>query len=81
MAKALYRSDILAELDLPKSGIQDIQLEYPKGFMDDFEKADMPEASIPTQTMMCYYSGQIHIRNMLNNIQCELYPPEGKHLH
>ncbi|KAI4196114.1 MAG: hypothetical protein LQ350_006750 [Teloschistes chrysophthalmus] len=77
-AGQLARTDILAELDLPKSGIQDIQLEYPKGFMDDFEKADMPEASIPTQTMMCYYSGQIHIRNMLNNIQCELYPPEDK---
>lgn len=48
--------------------------------MDDFEKADMPESTVPpNQTMMCYYSGQIHIRNMLNNIQCELYPPEGKH--
>ncbi|KAL8777731.1 MAG: hypothetical protein Q9194_002391 [Teloschistes cf. exilis] len=74
----IHSADILAELDLPKSGIQDIQLEYPKGFMDDFEKADMPDSTVPpNQTMMCYYSGQIHIRNMLNNIQCELYPPEG----
>ncbi|KAL8691895.1 MAG: hypothetical protein Q9218_002963 [Villophora microphyllina] len=71
-------SDILAELDLPRSGIQNINLDYPKGFMDDFEKADMPESAIPNQTMMWYYSGQIHIRNMLNNIQCELYPPEDK---
>ncbi|KAI4193733.1 MAG: hypothetical protein LQ346_003837 [Caloplaca aetnensis] len=74
-------SDILAELDLPRSGIQDIdKLDYPKGFMDDFEKADMPDSAIPYQTIMWYYSGQIHIRNMLNDIQSELYPPEGKHL-
>lgn len=72
-------SDILAELDLPRSGIQDIQQDYPKGFMDDFEKADMPDSAIPYQTIMWYYSGQIHIRNMLNDIQSELYPPEGKH--
>ncbi|KAL8990997.1 MAG: hypothetical protein Q9177_000476 [Variospora cf. flavescens] len=73
-------SDILAELDLPRSGIQDISLDYPKGFMDDFEKADMPNSAIPYQKIMWYYSGQIHIRNMLNKIQSELYPPEGKHL-
>ncbi|KAI4089929.1 MAG: hypothetical protein LQ348_003988 [Seirophora lacunosa] len=73
-------SDILAELDLPRSGIQDINLDYPKGFMDDFEKADMPDSAIPYQTIMWYYSGQIHIRNMLNDIQSELYPPEGEHL-
>ncbi|KAL9602108.1 MAG: hypothetical protein Q9219_002104 [cf. Caloplaca sp. 3 TL-2023] len=72
-------SDILAELDLPRSGIQDITLDYPRGFMDDFEKADMPESAVPYQTIMWYYSGQIHIRNMLNDIQSELYPPEGMH--
>ncbi|KAL8733456.1 MAG: hypothetical protein Q9166_002082 [cf. Caloplaca sp. 2 TL-2023] len=71
-------SDILAELDLPRSGIQNITLDYPKGFMDDFEKADMPDSAIPNQTIMWYYSGQIHIRNMLNDIQSELYPPEDK---
>ncbi|KAL8857140.1 MAG: hypothetical protein Q9178_006316 [Gyalolechia marmorata] len=71
-------SDILAELDLPRSGIQNITLDYPKGFMDDFEKADMPDSAMPNQTMMWYYSGQIHIRNMLNDIQSELYPPEDK---
>ncbi|KAL9002148.1 MAG: hypothetical protein Q9188_004910 [Gyalolechia gomerana] len=71
-------SDILAELDLPRSGIQDISLDYPRGFMDDFEKADMPDSAIPFQTIMWYYSGQIHIRNMLNDIQSELYPPEDK---
>ncbi|KAL9635607.1 MAG: hypothetical protein Q9204_002569 [Flavoplaca sp. TL-2023a] len=72
-------SDILAELDLPRSGIQNIgNVEYPKGFMDDFEKADMPDSAVPNQTMMWYYSGQIHIRNMLNDIQSELYPPEDK---
>lgn len=48
--------------------------------MDDFEKADMPDSAIPYQTIMWYYSGQIHIRNMLNDIQSELYPPEGEHL-
>ncbi|KAI4239086.1 MAG: hypothetical protein LQ349_000630 [Xanthoria aureola] len=71
-------SDILAELDLPRSGIQNITLDYPKGFMDDFEKANMPDSAIPNQTMMWYYSGQIHIRNMLNDIQSELYPPQDK---
>ncbi|KAL8832185.1 MAG: hypothetical protein Q9170_004983 [Blastenia crenularia] len=71
-------SDILAELDLPRSGIQDILLDYPKGFMGDFEKADMPDSAFPYQTIMWYYSGQIHIRNMLNDIQNELYPPEDK---
>ncbi|KAL8681305.1 MAG: hypothetical protein Q9186_002569 [Xanthomendoza sp. 1 TL-2023] len=72
-------SDILAELDLPRSGIQNIMsVEYPKGFMDDFEKADMPDLAIPNQTIMWYYSGQIHIRNMLNDIQSELYPPQDK---
>ena len=75
----LGNSDILAELDLPRSGIQNIgNVEYPKGFMDDFEKADMPESAVPNQTMMWYYSGQIHIRNMLNDIQSELYPPKGR---
>lgn len=78
LAEARY-SDILAELDLPRSGIQDISLDYPKGFMDDFEKVDMPDSAMTNQTIMWYYSGQIHIRNMLNNIQCELYPPEGKY--
>ncbi|KAL8772140.1 MAG: hypothetical protein Q9209_002575 [Squamulea sp. 1 TL-2023] len=72
-------SDILAELDLPRSGIQNItSVEYPKGFMNDFEKADMPDSAIPNQTIMWYYSGQIHIRNMLNDIQSELYPPRDK---
>ncbi|KAL8782601.1 MAG: hypothetical protein Q9213_005233 [Squamulea squamosa] len=72
-------SDILAELDLPRSGIQNItSVEYPKGFMNDFEKADMPDSAIPNQTIMWYYSGQIHIRNMLNDIQSELYPPQDK---
>ena len=73
-----FSSDILAELDLPRSGIQEILLEYPMGFMDDFEKVDMPDSAMTNQTIMWYYSGQIHIRNMLNNIQRELYPPEGK---
>ncbi|KAI4164845.1 MAG: hypothetical protein LQ342_001478 [Letrouitia transgressa] len=71
-------SDILAELDLPRSGIQDIPLGYPKGFMDDFEKVSMPNSAIPHQTIMLYYSGQIHIRNILNDIQHELYPPEDQ---
>ncbi|KAL8710852.1 MAG: hypothetical protein Q9220_004655 [cf. Caloplaca sp. 1 TL-2023] len=74
----IVRDDILAELDLPRSGIQNITLAYPKGFMDDFEKADMPDSAMPNQTIMWYYSGQIHIRNMLNDIQSELYPPQDK---
>lgn len=75
-------SDILAELDLPRSGIQDIELEYPKGFSElaDFEHIDNQGFNVPgaVQKMMSYYSFQIHIRNSLNSMQKDLHPPEDR---
>jgi len=74
-------SDILAELDLPRSGIQDMELEYPKGFSElaDFEHIDNQGVNVPgaVQKMMSYYSFQIHIRNSLNSMQKDLHPPEN----
>jgi len=74
-------SDILAELDLPRSRIQDMELEYPKGFSElaDFEHIDNQGVNVPgaVQKMMSCYSFQIHIRNSLNNIQKDLHPPEN----
>lgn len=71
--------DILAELDLPPSGIQNIEMEYPKGFTElaDFDNQgyNVPGA---VQKMMSYYSFQIHIRNSLNNMQKDLHPPENR---
>ncbi len=75
-------SDILAELDLPGSGIQDIVLEYPKGFSElaDFENIDNQGHNAPgaVRKMMSYYSFQIHIRNSLNSMQKDLHPPENR---
>ena len=74
--------DILAELDLPRSGIQDIELDYPKGFSElaDFEHVDNQGYNVPgaVQKMMSYYSFQIHIRNSLNSMQKDLHPPENR---
>lgn len=68
-------SDILAELDLPRSGIQDVTgVNYPKGFL---EQADFGDFNDEESSMMFYYSGQIHIRNVLNEIQSNLHPPES----
>ena len=75
-------SDILAELDLPRSGIQDMELEYPKGFSElaDFERIDNHGYNVPgsVKKMMSYYSFQIHIRNSLNSMQKDLHPPENQ---
>lgn len=68
-------SDILAELDLPRSGIQDVVgVKYPKAFLEEAELKRMDDEE---STMMFYYSGQIHIRNVLNLIQSNLHPPES----
>lgn len=68
-------SDILAELDLPRSGIQDVVgVKYPKAFVEEAELKRMDDED---STMMFYYSGQIHIRNVLNQIQSNLHPPDS----
>lgn len=67
------RSDILAELDLPQSGIQKVHgIDYPKGFV---QQADFVQSDTPATKMMMYYSGQIHIRGILNHIQSNLHRP------
>lgn len=67
------RSDILAELDLPQSGIQNVHgIDYPKGFV---EQANFVHSDTPATMMMMYYSGQIHIRGILNHIQSNLHRP------
>lgn len=64
-------SDILAELDLPRSGIQDItDVKYP----NDAKPGDYHHWD-SDKKIMGYYSGQIHIRNTLNTIQNDLYAP------
>lgn len=63
----------MADLDLPRSGIQDIEVMLPKGYIEDFVGWDDPDA-----LMMAFYSAQIHIRNRLNDIQLNLHPSEGE---
>jgi hypothetical protein len=63
----------LAELDLPQSGIQNVHgIDYPKGFV---EQANFVHSDTPATMMMMYYSGQIHIRGILNHIQSNLHRP------
>lgn len=65
-------SDILAELDIPPSGIQEVQQDvpYPKGTVGQGELVD-GDTSRPE--VMVYYSFQLHMRKLLNDIQKELY--------
>ena len=68
-------SDILAELDLPRSGIQDIRdVAYP----NDYVEPGAYDHWDSDKLIMGYYSGQIHIRNALNDIQKDLYAPESE---
>ena len=79
MSKTLLTgcSDILAELDLPRSGIQDIrEVAYPNDYLEPGDR----EHWNSDQLIMAYYSGQIHIRNALNDIQQDLYAPESESL-
>ncbi|QMW36968.1 hypothetical protein G4B11_000204 [Aspergillus flavus] len=65
-------SDILAELDLPASGISrsEARISLPKGrFTLNFSN----EVSTPNTTMMFYYSAQIYLRKVLNRVHTELY--------
>ena len=68
-------SDILAELDLPQSGIKDIiGVKYPVGYAEQVEgPADLPDSS--TKIMLFYYA-QLQLRARLNEIQNNLYPPD-----
>ncbi|CRG90473.1 Estradiol 17-beta-dehydrogenase 11 [Talaromyces islandicus] len=63
-------SDILAELDLPASGISrnEGRIDLPKGHYT-LRVPQNPKNS----TMMFFYSAQIHLRKVLNQIHTDLY--------
>ena len=71
----MVSSDILAELDLPQSGIKDITgVGYPVGYVEQVEgPANLPDN---TTMMMLFYSAQLRLRACLNEIQNNLYPPD-----
>jgi hypothetical protein len=70
-------SDILAELDLPASGISraESRISLPKG---RFTLPLQNEISAPSTMMMFYYSSQIHLRKVLNRVHTDLYKVESK---
>ncbi|KAJ5591682.1 uncharacterized protein N7459_002051 [Penicillium hispanicum] len=68
-------SDLLAELDIPASGISrsEGRMALPKGrytiaLPDDF--------TAPSTMMMLFYSAQIHLRKVLNRVHTDLYKVE-----
>ncbi|KAE8353071.1 C6 finger domain protein [Aspergillus coremiiformis] len=68
-------SDILAELDLPASGISrsEGRIALPKGRFT----LNLPnEISAPSTMMMFFYSAQIHLRKVLNRVHTDLYKVE-----
>jgi hypothetical protein len=70
-------SDILAELDLPASGISrsEARISLPKGRFT----LNLPnEISAPNTMMMFFYSAQIHLRKVLNRVHTDLYKVDSK---
>ncbi|KAL4778400.1 hypothetical protein BJX76DRAFT_144652 [Aspergillus varians] len=68
-------SDILAELDLPASGISrsESRINLPKGRFT----ISLPNTiSAPNTMMMFFYSAQIHLRKVLNRVHTDLYKVE-----
>jgi hypothetical protein len=70
-------SDILAELDLPASGISraESRIGLPKG---RFTLSLPNEISAPSTMMMFFYSAQIHLRKVLNRVHTDLYKVQSK---
>ncbi|KAL1967833.1 hypothetical protein VTN77DRAFT_2522 [Rasamsonia byssochlamydoides] len=68
-------SDILAELDLPASGISrsEGRIALPKGV---FTLSLPNEIRAPNTMMMFFYSAQIHLRKVLNRVHTDLYKAE-----
>ncbi|KAM5435681.1 hypothetical protein McanMca71_006316 [Microsporum canis] len=68
-------SDILAELDLPASGISRLEgrMNFPRGV---FAHTIPNEIYAPNTMMMMYYLVQIHLRKVLNRIHTDLYKAE-----
>lgn len=68
-------SDILAELDLPASGISRLEgrMDLPSGRYT----LNLPnEISAPNTMMMVFYSAQVHLRKVLNRVHTDLYKAE-----
>ncbi|KAL9123958.1 MAG: hypothetical protein Q9217_006666 [Psora testacea] len=71
-------SDILAEIDFPPSGIRNISgVEYPHGYFP--EDAQPPQDTPRKSQVMIFYTYQLHLRNLLDATQQDVYPP-GKDL-
>lgn len=68
-------SDLLAELDIPASGISRAEgrIGLPKG---RFTIALPDDINDPTTMIMMFYSAQIHLRKVLNRVHTDLYKPE-----
>jgi hypothetical protein len=80
LSTAHVSRDILAELDLQPSGIEDLHKRSENGVpFPQIIPEEQGESGQPDRIML-YYSFQIHLRKTLNNIQPFLYPPDGKFL-
>ncbi|CAG7954855.1 unnamed protein product [Penicillium olsonii] len=68
-------SDLLAELDIPASGISrsEGRMALPKG---KFTISLPDDLSSPSTMMMLFYSAQIHLRKVLNRVHTDLYKVE-----
>ncbi|CAG7952149.1 unnamed protein product [Penicillium salamii] len=68
-------SDLLAELDIPASGISrsESRMALPKG---KFTISLPDDLSSPSTMMMLFYSAQIHLRKVLNRVHTDLYKVE-----
>ncbi|KAL9098082.1 MAG: hypothetical protein Q9163_006188, partial [Psora crenata] len=74
----LARDDILAEIDFPPSGIRNISgVDYPHGYFP--ENAQPPQDTPRKSQVMLFYTYQLHLRNLLDATQQDVYPP-GKDL-
>ncbi|KAK5006287.1 hypothetical protein LTR39_005701 [Cryomyces antarcticus] len=69
-------SDILAELDLPSSGISRYEdnVSLPLGIIEDMPQNEQaPDNSQDAEMVMLYYSAQIQLRKILNRTHTALY--------
>ncbi|CAG8065411.1 unnamed protein product [Penicillium nalgiovense] len=68
-------SDLLAELDIPASGISrsEGRIPIPKGKWTMFLPNNL---TAPEAMMMLFYSAQIHLRKILNRVHTDLYKVE-----
>ncbi|KAL2358429.1 hypothetical protein BJ546DRAFT_1073683 [Cryomyces antarcticus] len=68
-------SDILAELDLPSSGISRYEdnVSLPLGIIEDMPQNEQaPDNSQDAEMVMLYYSAQIQLRKILNQLERQL---------